>query len=233
MGSFDTTVDGGYVGQVEPHLGHHVGTSTASHGFCIGSWLTSTTKAELNVHHTSVTIPLPSGGGGGATPPADVQRNSYATAFRLAHSESLSEQIRRGQIEQSTIPFIEYSWLGREFLSSYEFGQIDFESSPQYSELIHLRDSIRDCCFNSSDIPSRGFGLEKKIALEVLRVVSGAATEVVFDLIPLPTDLIVRARAGTDGAVFPDGLAVFGRNKLPEKGRLVVWDRGKNTLRTA
>src|SRR5438552_3789389 len=52
VSGFDTTVRDGYTKQVEPHLGHMVGTATASHGFCIGGWLTDPAKAELNVHHT-------------------------------------------------------------------------------------------------------------------------------------------------------------------------------------
>ena len=43
---FNSTVDDGYTGQVEPHLGYTVGTSTASHGYCIGSYLKSPTKAS-------------------------------------------------------------------------------------------------------------------------------------------------------------------------------------------
>jgi hypothetical protein len=34
--SFNSVVRDGYNDQVEPHLGHKVGTSTATHGYCIG-----------------------------------------------------------------------------------------------------------------------------------------------------------------------------------------------------
>src|SRR5262249_10715363 len=51
-GGFNATVRDGYIDQVEPHLGYTVGTSTATHGYCIGSDLASTTKGELNVHYT-------------------------------------------------------------------------------------------------------------------------------------------------------------------------------------
>jgi hypothetical protein len=123
---FDSTVNDGYVGQVEPHLGFQVGTSTASHGYCIGSYLTSTTKGELNVHYTDLVAAAPAsppGAGPGSTASAPgsnptVQQHNYATAFRLAHSESLSRQIREGEITDQIIPFAYFEWLGRQWITA-------------------------------------------------------------------------------------------------------------------
>ena len=95
-GAFDKTVENGYLGQVEPHLGHTVGTAIATHGYSIGSWLTSTTKAELNIHHTDA-VTAAGGGGPSSGSIAAVQQNNYATAFRLAHSEDFSRQIKDRQ----------------------------------------------------------------------------------------------------------------------------------------
>lgn len=226
QGPFDKTVEDGYTGQVEPHLGYAVGGATASHGFCIGSWLTSTTKAELNVHHTDVATSAPSAASGVGTPPAAVQQHDYATALRLAHSETLSRQVRQGQLDRSPIPFIEYDWIGWKFLSSCEFESISRQSPDKYKELTQLRDPIRQCCLRDADAPVKGFGVERNTAVAVLRAISrrGTAGELSFELEPLPAGFLAEARIATDGAVFPDGLAVFGRYKLPGNGRLVVWD---------
>ena len=103
---FDSTVEDGYINQVEPHLGFTVGSSMASHGYCVGSYLKSPTTGELNVHYTDLVTVSPTGSsGGGPGTNATVQRHNYATAFRLAHSELLSEQIRRRQIENRSILF--------------------------------------------------------------------------------------------------------------------------------
>ena len=112
--SFNSTVREGYDDQVEPHLGYTVGTSTATHGYCIGSDLSDSSKAELNIHHTGA---VTAGTGGGSAPgpgtSAAVQRHNYATALRLAHSESLCGQIRRGRLEDEIIPFFWFEWLGK------------------------------------------------------------------------------------------------------------------------
>ena len=98
-GAFDSTVEAGYIGQVEPHLGHSVNSVIATHGFCIGAWLTSTTKAELLVHHTNTV----SAGGTIASPEdvnagtATVQRHDYATVMTLVVGPGFGADVRRGR----------------------------------------------------------------------------------------------------------------------------------------
>lgn len=64
-------------------IGYTVGNATASHGFCIGSWMRSGTFAELYVHGTAPASV--SGQVARSVPIGVVQRGNYATAFRLAH----------------------------------------------------------------------------------------------------------------------------------------------------
>ena len=103
-------VDVGYTGQVEPHLGSTIGTAgTATHGFCIGGWLTSnsTTKADTLIHYTD---PSSAAGSGGGSPPTSVQINNYATAFRLAHGEQVSRQIRNSTLDR-LVEFSTFTWI--------------------------------------------------------------------------------------------------------------------------
>jgi hypothetical protein len=115
-GAFDTTVSDGHIDQVEPHLGHVVGSATATHGYCIGTYLQSTTKAELRVHHTAVAAAA-SGTHGDSPSLSAVQRHNYATVFRLAHSDQLSRQIRSGE-RPDGVPFLRLEWRGRRWVTS-------------------------------------------------------------------------------------------------------------------
>ena len=106
LSGFDTTVRDGYDRQVEPHLGWPVGGGAATYGMSVGSWMTSTKKAEVRIHHTDVVAV--SGGAGpggtstatGTTAPgsdaaslATIQQHNYATAFSLCHSVELGRQV--------------------------------------------------------------------------------------------------------------------------------------------
>lgn len=111
---FDSTVEAGYLGQVEPHLGHTINGVCATHGYAIGSWLTSATKAEMLIHHTQ---PVTGSGGGNDTdnPSLKVQQHNYATAFQLVQGSQLSKRIRQGRIE-SVPSMLRFYWLERSWL---------------------------------------------------------------------------------------------------------------------
>ncbi|MGZ2454210.1 hypothetical protein ACVIRO_007027 [Rhizobium ruizarguesonis] len=53
-GAFNERVEDGYKGQVEPYLGRKIGSWIASHGYSVGSWMTSLKRAEIFVHHTAL-----------------------------------------------------------------------------------------------------------------------------------------------------------------------------------
>ena len=168
-GSFNSTVRDGYDDQVEPHLGRTVGTSTASHGFCVGSDLSSTTEAVLNVHYTG-TVPAtgPSGQATGPGTSAAVQRHNYATPFRLSHSESLSRQVREGRIEDHNIEFFYFDWLGQRWLTGQVAAlppeiTLPYDPAKRDDWLAHLATWMWN-------LPL--FALESSIALRVLRTLS-------------------------------------------------------------
>jgi hypothetical protein len=219
--TFDTTVEDGYIGQVEPHLGYLIGGSTASHGYSIGAWMTSTTKADVNVHHTDLVTVAPSGGAGpGST--STLQRNNYATAFSLAHSVTLAEQIRAGRVYDSSIPFIEFEWLNYRWLTGA--ADVTFRRVAPYDD--NRFEVYLDPVYLFGRYNTFGqFAVEKTRAEEILRFVSRAEMpEFAFDIKPMPMEMRERARSGENpSAVFPDGLAVIHPNVGGLRSR-VTWD---------
>jgi hypothetical protein len=228
--AFDARVQDGYLHQVEPHLGHSVGGAMADHGFCVGGWLTSTTKAELNVHHTDP-VPVPTGGPGGAAP-GTVQRGNYATALRLAHSEGLARQVRRGVLESGEIPFWEFEWIGRRFLTAFILSPpaIGFPSPPPWPHEL-TRNDFR--AFRTHAFGVTGFAVERETVAAVLRALAVAAGQPpdAFQLEPMSTELSARARDAS-GTLFPDGLAVVtGRSRIASQ-TVVVWSTAKRDFVT-
>lgn len=226
---FNATVNDGYVGQVEPHLGHRVGTSTATHGYCIGAHLTSPTRGELNVHFTDVvTVPV-SAPGGGAGSNAAVQRHNYATAFRLAHSETLAEQIRAGSIEDVAIPFAYFDWLGERWLTA-PVGLFPNDGMGRTSVIVGKKPWTFTGAPPFWQVPM--FAVEITRAATVLRTLSSrqpTRAEESFDLTPIPEELRRDADRETSGgaAIFPDGLAVFIRAGIMEETQPILWLRDK------
>jgi hypothetical protein len=226
-GAFDATIKDGYVGQIEPHLGYSVGTATATHGYSIGSWLTSTTKAELNIHHTDAVSAVPPG----APPPsgsiAAVQQNNYATAFRLAHSEQLSQQIRSGDIPEE-IPFYQFEWLGRKWLTSRMIrGWFDHGDARYKQSLDRL--AYSDFFFPYARFYPT-FAVDRSCADGLLKALSGFWPEdAPFPIEPLPETLRKEARGGeaaAAAAIFPDGLAVsYNGFSGAEGSHIAVWLR--------
>lgn len=206
LAAFNRTVDAGYVTQVEPHLGYTVGGVTATHGYCVGGWLTSTTKAELLVHHTGSAGSVGTGVGGQSatgsqTPTAPIQRQNYATAFLLAHSQRLGQQLRETTAERFNVPFFRVKWRGLTWLTGFPLSrwqwwldeEIWFPHSP-------------------TDQPPF-FAVEEKIATSVLSsFFSYNSTDESLDIQPLSRDFrnaLMRGEGPQVGAAFPDGLAVI------------------------
>lgn len=205
--SFDGTVDAGYVDQVEPHLGYTVGGATATHGYCIGGWLTSTTKAEILIHHTAV----PAIGGRGGLPPsepvAQIQRQNYATAFALAHSPQLGDELRGSDAERHDVPFARIEWAGGTWLTSAALWPWPWRWLYPLGLSGGLDRYIRD-------EPQPFFAVEEAVATAVLSRFHGFEPRGDSDLPiePLSSDLRNAGRRGEgpqSGAVFPDGLAVI------------------------
>jgi len=229
LAGFDKTVLDGYIGQIEPHLGYTVGGAIATHGYCIGAWLKSTTSAELRIHHTKV--PAPSGGAGGAaTPPlATIQRHNFATAFSLAHSPQLGVDLRRGESSYALIGFFRMQWLGRRWLTN--IGPID----PLWWHSSAWRYLLWDGWDEGGLLFAPGphiFVIEGTIATAALRNFlgrGGAPAGEAAEIAPLGEAIRDAARdyRGAEGggsAVFPDGLAVIDQSRLKLRFEPVVWD---------
>jgi hypothetical protein len=224
--TFDTKVSRGYTDQVEPHLGHLVGGAIARHGYSVGAWLQSTTKAELRIHHTAAPA-VPQGSGGGAAGNiVSIQRHNFATAFALAHGPTLGNAIRAGQSIYPSIPFLRFSWLGKEWVTGLGLNL----RNPRFSEgLWWLEFFLPDEWPRLS--PGRKFAIEEtraKIAL--LRFLNGDRAGPIDapELTPMEDDLRLAARRGDDGAergaVFPDGLALVDLSGIQAKFEPVAWD---------
>jgi hypothetical protein len=231
---FNARVNDGYTGQLEPHLGYTVGTSTASHGYCIGSYLKSPTKGELNVHYTDVVAATPAGGpGAGPGSNAAVQRHNYATAFRLAHSETLARQVRQGRIEDQSIPFAYFEWLGRRWLTA--------RVGPAFGGFLAFNPAgvpqIWDLSFVPRPWEAPTFAVESTYALNILRTLSlvPERAELGFDLAPFDPRVMRAASLETSGgaAIFPDGLAVIIRGNVIKETHPIMWMRDKGDFMPA
>lgn len=222
--AFDTTVRDGYVDQVDPHLGHVVGSATATHGYCIGAYLQSTTQAELRVHHTAAPVSTSGGGAGDPASIAVVQRHNYATAFRLAHSEPLSQQLRSGD-GPGEIPFLRFEWRGRKWLTTYFLAAA--ANLPG-----ELRPLMRYLGFIPHLGPDFGFAIEETVALAALNHFLAGTPREVGPLEMTSLSLKGEGMSGElqDGTVFPDGLAIVsGRADLPIMEG-AIWERRTGQL---
>lgn len=231
--AFEARVRDGYIDQVEPHLGHAVGGVQASHGYCIGAYLRSTTKADLRIHHTAV--PAAANGGGSDAPSiAAIQRGNFATAFSMAHSEELGEAIRHGE-GPADIPFFRFEWRGRAWLTSYGLGGFRLRAGYFVDDFgLYLRRRPRWDIGGRAG-PSFSYAIEEKIALTALRrflggAFRGAEREGLMDMPTLPFEGSADIGEVSDGTAFPDGLAILGAEARPTEVRPVVWDRDSGDL---
>lgn len=211
--NFDKTVSDGYTRQVEPHLGSTIGGVNATHGYCVGSYMKSTTKAELRIHHTAVPVASGGGGGGGGGAAAvqsvaTVQRGNYANALIDAHSVGVGQSVRRGS-DIKEIDFFEFRWLGEDWITGH-LGLFNRE--------IHTWSSAPD---------ARGFfALRKSVAIAVFDAYIGAekSPALWFDQ-PEEKDKDFRLAEDDEGTVFPDGLAFISEQAELADPRPGRWER--------
>lgn len=225
--TFDGTVETGYLDQVEPHLGHNINGVCATHGFAIGAWMTSTTKAEMHVHHTTAITSIGPRGAAG-TPSLTVQQHSYATAMGLVQGPELASQIRRGRIEDVPAMF-RFHWLERSWLMSPRWMMIP----PFWDEDVHphirwLWSGKPGARRPEGSLPFMGFAIDEQTAKSVFSRFSQPDTLKVppLNVEPLPEELRGRARRDYDGragAVFPDGLALIGWGNRLSDPQPVRW----------
>ncbi|BEV13208.1 hypothetical protein ATDW_37040 (plasmid) [Asticcacaulis sp. DW145] len=198
--AFNARVEAGYLDQVHPHIGYPIGGIIATHGYCVGSYLSSSTQADLRIHFTHVPFrrrfkPQTKQG------KDEIQRNNYVTAFALVHSETLGEQIRTGDGPDS-IGFMRFEWRGQYWLTALE-----------------------DQRQRQTDLGS-GFvyAMEQGIALRVLtKFLSHDLNGEQIEIEPLPPERFQRLKeeiGRPEGAVFPDGLAVIAKPEFRDPVRL-------------
>ena len=218
---FDSLVEAGYLEQVEPHLGNEGGIG-ASHGYCVGSWLTSANKAEILVHQTATTSVDDGAPNDGSV--VAVMRQNYATAFSLAFGVEYGSQLRRASFQSLSLPpLIQFEWLGRRWLTRWPFVSGYRYPDRPYDE---WRDWRGEFPFRRRAI----FALDIATTKAVLSRFSGEQIAIRrpsdLGVEPIPRDVIAAAKSddGAYGAVFPDGLAVIGPNlRLKDRQRL-YWD---------
>lgn len=204
--AFDKAVGDGYIGQVEPHLGRAIGTSVATHGFAVGSWMTSDSTAEIFVHHTGECEPdedKDDGGGEAArSDPSDVRFGSYCGVLTLLFGPDVGQAARRGDWKPSRQTFTTVDWLGR----TWVVGENAIEPLKPVTdgELVFHRPWALPFL--------NGFALDLEIARRLFAYIEmEERASAIFDNIPEYDERIRTEAKNTGGAIFPDGFAVLGR----------------------
>lgn len=222
--AFDVTLRDGYTGQLEPHLGHLVGGMLATHGYCIGGYLKSTTKAELRIHHTAVPVAGSRGPAGDPTALLALQRQSFATAFTLAHTEQLGAAIRTGETP-GLVPFERIEWAGRSWLTYGAPVGVNYRGGLA-QELVRMFDDKFPRPWSSSRL---FFAVEEQIALRALRAFIGGhdRSREAGDragVPPFSAGSPGRTKSNRTVAQCPDGLAVLDRRSRSQMAAFHVWD---------
>ncbi|MBV5264845.1 hypothetical protein [Pinisolibacter aquiterrae] len=209
--AFDRTVAKGYTRQVEPHLGHRVGSGIASHGFAVGSRMipgssAPPAEAEMVVHHTR---PKRSffGGTSDMPPPQIVTAGSvvvgnYATVLDLVFGPGQGEPLRRG--EPVDLPYDVVEWRGERWIVPRAESDTDASMRAE----------------NMADVERWRFALHEATALEVFARAGGAGSGDWDGF--RPDGAVTRLADGRDSirsGVFPDGLAVLAREEIHPHGR--------------
>jgi len=227
---FDDTVEEGYLEQVERHLGVTLANGArASHGYCVGAWMTSVSKAELLVHHTATDTThgryAPAGGGGvaddGGRSLALVQQQDVATALSLALGTPYGGAIRNNGLEIQS-PLLKFTWLDRQWITGgfpYLYRVLSVNGpEAEHHWVLH---------WDEEGMPFQRpiFAVESTIAKAVFAHFWGQAEpgSAIEGLEPLNPEIIFRAREEGQGAVLPDGLALI-RRSFWSKVRPTRWD---------
>lgn len=220
---FRSRVKSGYLKQVDPYLGLNLSGAIASHGFSIGSWMTSLTKAELMIAYTEE-----SAGPTSSAPdssPSAIKRGNYLTVLSLMFGPDIAFSVRNGNWPLSEMNFITVRWLDREWLlgnlSPYTFAQYGF--APNFEPSAEL--------FWTAWLHSNVFALESNVARAVFQSFASPTDigDPLADVSKMDDGLVERATA-SGGAVYPDGLAVLGKDKELESTRITRWNSNTNTF---
>ncbi|RVK90428.1 hypothetical protein CN150_27905 [Sinorhizobium meliloti] len=209
---FDGTVERGYVDQVAPYLGMAIGSSVASHGFSIGSWMTSATRAEILVHHTNP-VSVPEKGAGDGLAPIDVRRGNYLNILSLLLGPDISRAARGGEWSARGVRFATARWLGHDWILG---------SSPLYRPFA-LPEKGMPWAAIAEELPFffsgfHGFALEWEVARCVFLALETPGSRAdPLSSIPIMGDRLISNASNFDSAIFPDGFAVIGRDANFEK----------------
>lgn len=235
--TFVGAVRAGYREQVRPHLGHSIGGVTASHGYCVGTWMRFGMDAEMQIAHTApkaaANLPgLPMDDALDAIGRRRLLRQNYAGAFTLAHSPLLGLAMRSGQLPPVPPLFARFEWRGRRWLSSLTTPDWWSDRWPD-DDVFYMM--ARHGVLNVRDFRGVAFALENDICKAALAAFLGNPDDGSREGLEIgPLDLAgsdavskvpPRGRFGEDGdgAVLPDGLALI---ELPRDGReieLIEW----------
>lgn len=210
---FKRTVESGYLEQVAPYLGVEISGAIASHGFSIGSWMTSPTRAELLIDHTASSVPAAVGPDDKPINPNSVKRGNYLTALSLMFGPGASAAARAGTWTPAEVGYPVVEWIGKSWL-------VGFSEVAAFTD----RSSVSPYAIFSSGpwYYMNKFALELGVARAFLKSLSPQVDEIdpLAGIGRMDDELGARARED-GGAVYPDGFAVLGRGVTPIHG--VSW----------
>lgn len=213
---FKRTVESGYLKQVEPYLGFEISGAIVSHGFSIGSWMTSPTRAELLIDHTAV--PAPAGSDDPPGNPKLVRRGNYLTVLSLMFGPAVAAAARAGTWVPSETEFLVVHWLDRDWL-------IGLSELPQPAVWVVSEDETSAGIGWGHLRLSNDFALELGVARAFFSSLASADDEFdpLAELGRMDDALIARAREA-GGAVYPDGFAVLGKDKADAPVTVLNWN---------
>lgn len=235
-GAFDGVVEDGYLMQVERHLGTSlVGGAFPSHGYCIGSWMTSVSRAELVVHHSFAT-PAGSGaaskvGAGGRIGDGDgrgikaVQRQDMGTVFTLVFGARWGEAVRAGRIDELPV-LIQIEWMERSWIAAANW-PADFVLE------LPLKSFRTSFPVGRRVFRDYAFMIERSVLATALRRYGAEGDDMAADT-DFPTfdadDVAMARRSG--GALLGDGLAAVPAFTRVRASR-VEWNRRTGEFESA
>ncbi|AYG64334.1 hypothetical protein [Rhizobium jaguaris] len=204
--AFDKTVREGYSGQVEPYLAIEIGSFIASHGFAIGSWMTSDKKAEVFIHHTQVAQPDCEGGGldpDKQSDPSSIRFGNYCGVLTLLFGTGVGEAARARTWRPSEEVFVTVRWLKKTWI----VGEFLIER-PE-----HGKDD--ELAFQRLPVPVlKRLALELETARKVFGYIEAEeAKSSLLENLPEFDEILRGAAKASGGAIFPDGFAVLGRGE--------------------
>jgi hypothetical protein len=208
-------VEKGYHQQVSPHLGTEIGGSLASHGFSIGSWMKSPSKAELHVNYTAISVDSEPGDSSGD--PRLVRLGNYQTVLSLMFGPPKATAARNGRWLSPEIRLLTADWLDRKWLLGFPSPYLGSRFWGNWNAKVFVD-------FDWARWPlASEFALELNVAEAVFKAfgIESTAFDALADLAPMEPSLIAEAKE-RGGAVYPDGFAVLGPDEI--KTQVSNWD---------